>query len=89
MSKNTAALKALGIKTGVTYSVVCVGCIQKDCVYYNDCQDNAIGLTAKEKGGYMICHDYKTDLFKRCEDKRVYWKRCDTTPTIASGGVPK
>lgn len=75
MSKNTNVLKALGIKTGVTYSVVPVGCTQKDCIYYNDCQDNAIGLTPKERGGYMICHDYKTDLFYVGEEKRVYWRR--------------
>ena len=75
MSENTEALKALGIKTGVTYSVVPVSCQRRDCIYNSDCQDNAIGLTDNEKGGYMICHDYKTDLFKHCEDKRVYWQR--------------
>ena len=75
MSKNTAVLKALGIKTGVTYSVVRVGCTQKDCVYYNDCQDNAIGLPSDEKGGFMICHDYKTDLTSSGVDKKVWWER--------------
>ena len=73
---DTAALKALGIKTGVTYSVVRVSCQQKDCIYNPDCQDNAIGLTDKEDGNFVICHDYKTDMFDSGSDKKVFWKRC-------------
>ena len=75
MTKNTAALKALGIKSNVLYKVVPVGCTQRDCMYYYDCQDNAIGLTENEKGGYMICHDYKTSLCKCGVDKKVFWER--------------
>jgi hypothetical protein len=73
-NENTMALKTLGIKTGVTYRVVPVSCTQRDCVYYDECRDNAIGLTDDEKGNFMICHMYKTDLLEESTDKRVYWK---------------
>jgi hypothetical protein len=69
------ALGALGIKTGVMYTVVPVSCQQKDCIYNSDCQDNAVGLTAGDKGQFMICHDYKTDLLHDGSDRRVFWKR--------------
>jgi len=75
MSEHTEILKGLGIKTGVTYSVVPVACQQRDCIYYFDCQDNAIGLTSDQTGGFMICHDYKTDVLADGSDKKVFWKR--------------
>lgn len=72
---NEMALKALGIKSGVTYTVVKVGCTQEDCMYHADCQDNAIGLTDEDKGMFMICHDYRTSRLIANQKKKVYWKR--------------
>ncbi|MGA7831054.1 MAG: hypothetical protein WCA21_08845 [Terracidiphilus sp.] len=73
--ENDIALKALGIRKGVTYSVVPVSCTENACLSFVICQDNAIGLADDEKGGYMICHDYKTPECTASSDKRVFWKR--------------
>jgi hypothetical protein len=72
--EDRAVLKGLGIKTGVTYSVVPVACTQEDCIYYSDCQDNAVGLTEGDKGVFMVCHDYKTSTIDT-SDKKVYFMR--------------
>jgi hypothetical protein len=75
MSENDDALKALGIRKNVTYSVVPVGCTEDLCLHHSECQDNAIGLADDEKGGYMICHEYRTKDQKMDRDKRVFWQR--------------
>ena len=77
MSEITKAdvLRALGIETGVTYTVVQVHCTEKGCIYNPDCQDNAVGLTDRQKGCFMDCHDYKTAIWQSGKTKRVYWKR--------------
>lgn len=80
MSENDYALTALGIQKNVIYHVVPVSCEQNDCIYYNDCQDNAVGLTETQDGQFMICHEYKTDLSQGGKDKKVFWRR--------RGGVP-
>jgi hypothetical protein len=72
---NDIALKALGIRKDVTYSVVPVSCTEKECLSFAVCQDNAIGLADGEKGGYMICHDYKTFEGRGSRDRRVFWQR--------------
>ena len=74
--ENDAALKALGIRKGVTYHVVPVSCTQNDCLSYAICQEgNAIGLADDEKGGYMICHEYGTKKLQGQRDKKVFWQR--------------
>ncbi|MEN6397181.1 MAG: hypothetical protein ABFC78_11950 [Methanoregula sp.] len=74
--ENDDALKALGIRKDVRYSVVPVSCTEKECLSFAICQEgNAIGLADDEKGGYIICHDYKTLNSRSGSDKRVFWKR--------------
>ena len=77
--ENDAALKALGIRKGVRYSVVQVSCTEKECLSFAICQEgNAIGLADGENGGYMICHDYKTAESRGGRNKRVFWQRKNT-----------
>lgn len=73
--ENDDALKALGIRKDVRYSVVPVSCTEKDCLDFALCQDYAIGLADDENGGYMVCHDYKTAGSQGGRDKRVFWQR--------------
>ena len=76
--ENDAALKALGIRKGMTYHVVPVSCTQKDCLSYAGCREgNAIGLADDEDGGNMICHEYETRELPGARDKKVFWQRVE------------
>jgi len=76
--ENAAALKALGIKTGVTYTVVRVRCCEFTCCSHNDCGIYAgdIGMTEDQDFQEMICHEYRSGISAETgTDKTVLWER--------------